>query len=465
MSRAIRSVTAAAVCVALFSAPAAAEDLTSVLAEVYRSNPTIEAARSELRSQDEAVPQAQSNWRPTVRVQGSVTQSYQQEQTRVGEQSTTRTPGTASIEARQPIYEGGSNWAELSRAKNAVRAARARLETTTQDVLLRAVRAYVAVWRDQRILELNEQNVQALRTQLEATRSRFEEGFVTDTDVSQAQTRLSQARARLQQARTQLQDSFAQFQEVVGRRPGELAAVSVPDSLPAERAAAQAAAREGAPRAEAARFRSRAARDSIRRAEGRLLPSLSLSARASTTTGLGDDETTSAGTNDAIERESASVSLELSIPLYQAGQATSQVRQAKSAANQRRLQVREAVREVEREAETAWNAFTGTRAQVDELRQAVSNAERALEGVEAEHRAGTRTVLDILDAERELTNARVELANAKAEAELAAYRLLRAIGGLSPDRLGLDVDVYDPLRHYGEVDGLWWGLTPPGGAE
>ncbi len=449
MIRRLSQATLLAAVTTLWSQPSAAEELRDVLADVYRNNPTLDAARAELRAVDENVPQAGANWRPTVSVNGSVGRQRQEQTTEFRSTTDITNPVTAQLQVNQPIFNGGSNFASLDRAKSQVSAQRARLSAVEQDVLLRGVRAYVGVWRDQRIVELNQQNVESLQEQLQATETRFEEGFVTRTDVSQARTRVSQARARLEEARTRLQNSAARFEEVAGRRPGDLEPIGVVSDLPGQQSAASDLAARNNPELEASQRTAEAASDEIRRREGQLLPSLSLRGT------LSHRERTSA---EESELQEARVTVQLQIPLYQAGEATSRVRQAKQQANQRRLQVSETERRVRQEAISAWNDYTGARARIDELEAAVESAQASLEGVREEARAGARLVLDILDAQQELVNAQVSLARARADRQIAAFALRQAGGTLSARALELPVSYYEPKRHYEAVDGLWWGL-------
>ena len=205
---------------------AAAESLQEALATTYEVNPTLRAARARLRGVNERVPQALSNWRPQVSASGSVGRQRLREEQQGFSGTTTTTdytnPVTAQVQVRQPLYRGGRTVAGVDRAENEVRAQRAELTSTEQEVLLRAVEAYLNVWRDRRILELSRNNVDTLRDQLDATQARLDQGIVTRTDLAQARSRLSQARAQVETARGQLTASEAAYEEVVGRRPGDI---------------------------------------------------------------------------------------------------------------------------------------------------------------------------------------------------------------------------------------------------
>jgi outer membrane protein len=94
---------------------------------------------------------------------------------------------------------------------------------------------------------------------------------------------------------------------------------------------------------------------------------------------------------------------------------------------------------------------------------AVKANELALEGVRAENSVGTRTILDVLDAEQELLNSQVLLVTARRDAYVAGFQLLNAMGQAEADDLGLDGGpLYDPLGNYRRVAGDWsdWSNDP-----
>jgi outer membrane protein len=93
----------------------------------------------------------------------------------------------------------------------------------------------------------------------------------------------------------------------------------------------------------------------------------------------------------------------------------------------------------------------------------VKAAELALNGVSEEARVGQRTTLDVLNAQQDLLNARVALVTAQRDRVVASYTLLSAVGRLSPQVLGLQVPVYDPVVHYQQVRDSWAGVRTPDG--
>lgn len=451
-----RSALAAIAVVGTLTALAAsggAASLQDAMERAYRDNPDLQAARQQLEATNEQVPQARSGWRPNVEINLSAGIRRRAAQSSFESTSDRLEPRSGELLVEQPVYQGGSTVAGIERAKNAVRAERSRLGVTRQDVLLRAVRAYMNVWRDQAVLRLNRNNVEVLQERLEATRQRFDVGEVTQTDVAQAESRVSRAIADRTAARSELEASRATYAEVIGGPPSDLSFPDVPDVLPATREETIAEAKADNPAVEAARFAERSARKQVRETEGELLPQLQL---------VGTLQRSQRQTSSESETDTAEILAQLTVPLYQQGAVYSRVRETKQVASQRQLQTVSERRTAEQEAVSAWEDLQAARSRIEARRKQVDTAEIALEGVQEEQRVGERTVLDVLDQEQELLNAQVDLVRARRDLVVASYRVLAAVGNLSPGFVGLDVETYPAEARYQAVDDRIFGLTPPG---
>jgi outer membrane protein len=329
-----------------------------------------------------------------------------------------------------------------------VLAQRARLLATEQQVMQDTVTAYVGVIRDQELLRLNINNEQVLTEQLRATNERFRVGEITRTDVAQAESRLAGARSQRAQAEGNLQISRATFQRLVGLPPGNLVApqpLRVP--LQTGRDVAQAAAANN-PNVVAALFDEAGARDNVNIQTAALLPTLNL--------------TTQASRNDNTLTQhqritAAQVTANLTVPLYQGGAEFSAVRQARQSAQQARQTVDEQRRTVVQQATQAWEQLQSSKAQVDSVRAQIRAAEIALDGVQREAIVGSRTTLDVLNAEQELLNARTSLVQALSTVVQQSYALAATIGRLTATDLGLAVEPYDMRAYYNEVRNRWAG--------
>lgn len=448
-----RFLNAGLIATAVAAAPSLvlAESLEEALATAYLTSPTLAAAQASLRAVNEGVPQALSDWRPTVTLGGSV--GVDRQNSRTGEGSfETLNPNEVDLTVSQSLYRGGRTVAATRQAEAEVQAERALLADTEQQLLLDAVQSYMDVWRDEAILRLNINNEQVLARQLEASRDRFEVGEITRTDVAQSEARLSGATSGRIEAESDLKTSRATYEEIIGRPPGTLDAPESVVGLPPSLEQAITIAVQNNPSVVSNQFLEISAREAVREAIGELLPELSLEGQVRRSENVGSTRQ---------RTESASVFAELRVPLYQAGFVSSQIRQTKQLASERRLLLEEARRDSEQFAIQTWEALVASQAQIDSFTAQVEANEIALEGVRQENAVGSRTTLDVLDAEQELLDSEIDLVTARRDEVVAAYALLAAIGRLRARDIGLPVEYYDEERDYLEVRDAWYGWDIP----
>lgn len=459
------SLTAGLLLAGLSATTVQAETLEEALVSAYGTNPTLLSQRARLRANDELVPQAKANWRPTVSLSGAAGVSNSQTSARdssVNYNSVTTTdnssPRSVGLNISEPLYRGGRTTAQTKQAESTVQAERALLVAQEETVMLNAVTAYMDVLRDQAVLELNRNNEQVLQRQLEATNDRFRVGEVTRTDVAQAESRLSAAHADVKQAEGNLQASVAAYVNVMGHAPDGLkppiALETMPDSADGSREAALA----HNPNIQAAAFTYDAASYGIDLVAGELLPTVSLNGSAQRQAEVNGTDVWTRNVQGTVN---------VSVPIYQQGQEYSRLRQQKHVAGQRRIDLDTARRQYVEAATQSWEAWQSARARIVSYQAQIRAAEVALEGVRRESQVGSRTVLDVLNAEQELLNARVSLVQAQHDETVGAYQLRSATGSLTARDLDLPVKLYDPVEHYDEVRDKWIGtsVSPPYGDE
>jgi TolC family type I secretion outer membrane protein len=425
---------------------ASAETLKEALAKAYLSNPTILSARAKLRATDEGVPEAISGWRPTLSLGYDIGKSKNSS----AGVSQNRTPKTGSVSLDQNLFNGWRTQSGIASAEQAVLSQRARLASTEQSIMLDAGTAYMNVIRDGAVLKLNQANELVLGRQLEATRDRFEVGEVTRTDVAQAESRLSRAKADRIESEGSLTISRAGYRSIIGDFPGTLKRVGPLENLPATKDEAMASAKAGNPDVVAALHDERAAKTAIKTAEGALYPTLDLK---------GELTRRDQATSPTSWTEAASITASVSVPLYQAGAVSAQIRSAKQTWSQERRDLDAAIRTAVQEAAQSWERYATARAQVNAFFAEVRAAEIALEGVKQEAQVGSRTVLDVLDAEQELRDARVSLVRARRDVTVASFQVRRAVGTLVASKLALSVELYDPSKNYKIYRDRWFGTS------
>jgi len=150
--------------------------------------------------------------------------------------------------------------------------------------------------------------------------------------------------------------------------------------------------------------------------------------------------------------------LQLSVPLYQGGAEYSAVRQARQTAQQTQKLVDDARRTAVQNAVQAWETLSAARASAASTREQIRANQIALEGVEREAIVGSRTTLDVLNAQQALLNSRVTLVQNLAQLINASYQVASALGRLTARDLHLPVPLYDETAYYNAVKDKWVGL-------
>lgn len=437
----------------VLSSGAGAATLTDALASAYNGNPALLAQRALLRQADEGVSQALSGWRPTVQFRGAI--GYEMTGTNQvtlrGQQiSQNMHPRTADVTVTQPVYNGGRTVAGVSQSENQVQATRAQTLQIEEQVLLQVVQSYMDVVQAQSVLDLNINNEQVLRRQLEATRDRFRVGEVTRTDVAQAEAGLASATADRVQAEGNLEVARHAYERVVGDPPGLLVPPRERPVLPASREEATTLAGANNPGVISAQFAEAAAKDGVQVVRAQLLPQLNVVGDLSR--GL---ETSVRG----VMSDTATIEAQVSIPLYEGGQIYSQTRQAVDTVSQRRLQVDDTRRQVVQTTNQNWETLQSARARVQSLTASVRANTIAYEGVQQEALVGARTVLDVLNAEQTLFTTRVQLVQAQHDETVAEFAVSSDVGNLTAMDLKLPVKLYDFDKHYRSVRDKWFGFS------
>ena len=431
--------------------------LTDALVDAYYNNPTLQEQRAALRQTDEEVPAALSGWRPTVTFQGQLgrvtgvekyattginplTNLPVTQHTRVPENGTEK---IAQLTVTQPIYDGGKTTSQTRQAKNDVYAARAQLLSQEQTVFYSVVQAYVSVVTDQKLLELQNNNEQVMRQQVHDTKAQFNLGEITMTSVAQAQASLAQAEQQVNVAQGNLEIARENFRQLVGEYPASDLAPPQPLVLPVnDTAQAAALALRNNPDVIAAEFTDASAKDAVDVAFAALMPQLSLQAS-------GYDESGSSGQN--IFQRGASFTGQLTVPLYQGGQEYSAIRAARAKEQQAFAAILVAQRKAYENAAQAWEGMTASRGAVLAANAEIKANAIALDGTEREELVGTRTTLDVLNAQQSLLNAQVQQVQNISQMVNYSYNIALAIGRLTAKDLNLPVQEYDDQKYYEAV--------------
>src|ERR1700746_521633 len=453
----VKVVTGASALVLLMAcagpAPALADTIQGALVQAYQGNPQLNAQRAQVRSTDEAVPQALSGYRPKVSIAASGGYQYTDETlagTRIHQAAP---PSSAALNVTQNLYNGNQTANKTRAAEAQVSGPREALGVLEQGVLFSAASIYMDYLRDSATVEVNKSNVRVLEQTLKQTRDRFNVGEVTRTDVAQSEAQLAAGKTQELTAEANLVTTRANFRRIVGNEPENLAPGSpvdryLPPTLPG---AVEISLIEN-PNVTAAMYGIDVNFLQVKINEGALLPTVSLQASVQ-----------QAYEQTLITPRSfgASAVAQVSVPIYQGGTEYSLIRQSKESLAQQRLNLDTTRDQTRANTVTAWGQLVAGKAQVASAQSQVTASEIALNGVREEAKAGQRTTLDVLNAQQALVNARVALVTAQHDRVVASYAVLSSIGRLAPQVLGLKTNTYDPTVHYHQVRDSWFGMRAP----
>lgn len=405
---------------------ARAETLADALTAAYNNSGLLDQNRALLRAADEDLAQSVASTLPVIGW------SFNATNTRPNTPGADLLQASARISGSLTLYDGGANRLAIEAQKETILGTRQSLRSVEQDVLLRAVQAYMNVRRDSEFVSLRQNNVRLITQEFRAAQDRFEVGEVTRTDVALAEARLASARSLLAAAEGTLARSIEEYRAAVGRSPGSLNAVS---PAPVSRGIEEAKnfAVRNHPDILQAGHAVSAAELNIRRAEAALRPNITLEGFVAT---------------DPDSNESRQIGIQATGPIYSGGRLSSQIRQFMSRRDAARAGLHITVDGIEQQVGNAYSFLLVARASRVASDQQIRAARVAFQGVREEATLGSRTTLDVLNAEQELLDAQANLISAQAEEVVASYSVLAAMGLLNADHLRLPVQQYDPAQYY-----------------
>jgi outer membrane protein len=412
----------------LASVAADGDTLTQAFGQAYASNAAIQAQRAQLSASGYEVEQAQAGYKPQVSFEAGIGTAHNDLASPLFPISTyPQNTRTAGLVITQSLYTGGQVSSSVHAAQAAQSAQLATLNATEEQVFLDVATAYMDVVRDQAVQKLELNNVDVLDNQLGATKAEFENGEVTHTDVAQAQARLAGAQAALIQAQGALDASRAAYTRVVGVEPSGLQQPGMPESLPVSQTDAIQLAQKNYT-VLAASYTENAAQQQAEAVLGKQKPTVALVGQ------LLEARDPEIGFSRVDTR---SIMLTISMPLYQGGELDAEQNAAEERAQASHDELLDSQRQARLNAVNAWQAYQTANARLAAIHSQIEAEQVAASGVRDEASVGERTTLDVLNADQELLNARVNLIRAQRDLLVSAYALKAATGQLTADSLRL----------------------------
>lgn len=410
--------------------PAGAMDLRQAYDAAYANDASIRASRAGAQASRERLPQAEAQRLPNVSFNAGRNYNDLTSKTRsfLGQPVTTESQyysGSQTLSVRQPLYRPYIA-ALVRQAQAQANDADASLEKDEQSLVVRVGEAYfdALLARDQ--LSLVGAQKATYTTQLDAAKKSLAAGSGTRTDIDEAQARLDLTLAQELEAQQNVEFTRRRLETLTGQSLDTLASLDVERFTPSAPAPAGVEAwieraEQASPELESLRAQLEAARQEIDKAEAGHKPTLDAVAQWARSS-------SDSVTNVNSRYDNKTIGLQLSVPLYSGGYVNSTVRQA-VAAHERAREVLEATRRdlgvrVHRE----FRGMTEGVLRIGALEQAVRSAQQAVLSNRKSFEAGSRTTLDVLNAEQQKTAALRDLAQARYVYLVSRLRLLSLAG-------------------------------------
>ncbi|MBI1172098.1 TolC family outer membrane protein [bacterium] len=445
----MRKVLSALLLGAVSFAPGAlwAETLTDALISAYRNSHLLEQNQAVLRAADEDVATAVGQLLPVVTFATQVVDSRSEQfaQTFGGVVSagqSTNVTGGVSLTASLTLLDFGRNKLNIAAKNELVLASQQSLVNYEQQVLLDAVSAYVNMSLQTELVAAQESNVHLITQDLQATRDRFDVGEVTKTDVAQAEAQLASANASLVSAQGNLTLARERYNAAIGHYPTSLSPLPKTPISVKSLAEARAVALRTHPVILQAQHQAKAADIGVQYAKAQFGPTVS-----------GKATVLDPYRYNQFIQPTTQLELDWSQTIYAGGQyssayrkAIAQQEQAHAAQLQTGVNVTEAVGK-------AWSNILVAQASITANDEQIRAAQAAYDGVKQEAELGSRTTLDVLNAEQTLLSAKASRLQAQANFYTGQYSLLSAMGLLTATNLHLGIPVFDPQVYYDAVKG------------
>lgn len=436
-----------------------ATTLEEVLISTYNTNQTLKQNRMEFLITAEGCSEARSGYFPSASVQVSSNNNFDAPKSKFASSSqpvtlpdgssitlnsvdkTRRKAVNSSLVIKQNLLNG-QTYAQVKSANLAFKAARSQLESNEQAVLFEAITAYLDYELAKAKYDASNTSVNFNSKNLEAIEAKLKVGEANNTEVAIARGGLSKAKSDQAQAFSELEGKKASFQEQVGILPGEPEASKLPD-LPVDLNEFKAKVLAFSPSLEYVRQAARSSQAQVAVAAGYLLPSLDFQVTFTRT--HNDPETKSYHNNKTINS-----SLSLTIPIFN-GASYPKLRQAKYQAKKAAYAADEKAKKIDSQIVYLWESVQSLKSALESAKVALEAQQLAFDGTMQEFKLGLKSILDVLNVERDLTTVKINKATVLRNYIFQAYQMKVFMGELMARKLQLKVDYFDPNKELRKI--------------
>ncbi len=405
------------------------------MASAYAVNPGLKAERSRYQATNQGIWTARSEFLP--KVTGSYLagqEAYRNDRNHTSDRVFNH---DLSLSMSQTLFQGFAGVNRLNQAHEEAVSGRNQLIGAEQTLLFNTADAYLQVVRDRAILSHLTAYTAVVQKEANAARARFKSGDATRTDIEQALARLAEAQGNSDQARGDLEATEALYQRLTGTSPGKLGWPGIPKDLePAGLEEAVTIALQNNPRIRSATADARAARYAARASVGDMLPRVSVESSW---------ENGYRGNLGHQDEDEFRLGLRVTAPLFTGGRNVAAVKRARYTAAEQEFVLDDTQQVVRENVIRAMKQRAASRLRAKAGQRAIEANQRAVKGLQVEFQSGQRSLLDVLDGERELLLSKVNHVRARYDARIADFFLLANIGRLAPQHFSIIEDRPAPV--------------------
>ena len=427
--------TGIAVSVAGGVASVSAETLQEEISILLTQHPDIRRARNDAAAAGARVDEAYGAFYPRLELTGDT--GYERtdspDRRAAGDDAFSMRRDKLTLTATQNLFNGFRDEVGLNAANSGVLEQKMALENTRQELTFLGLNQYLEILRNVRLIKVAQTTEKTIRTQLELEDERVQRGSGIAVDVLQAKSRLQVAKEQRVAFEGRLQEALARYNQLFGHMPdiARLEDIRPKESLiPESLDSAVEQARQFHPALRQVRFQTDIAREGRRIAKAEYYPTVDL-------VGAIDYED-NISTTRGIKRDQ-SLLVRARWEFFSGFRTRARLEVASRVLASRKDTYNFASRRIEEDVRVAWDQLMTGRRRVDLLQNAVNLAIEVFNAKKRLRESGKETALNVLDAEREVSDARIKLITADYDARIASYLLARRTGMLTPEVLGVEV--------------------------
>lgn len=404
------------------SSQLSAQTLEQAVATTMATNPEIKQAFNEYQSSLKEHDASGGAYLPSIDLDAGIGYEGINPADSTGRSDTDLTRKEATLSLTQLLWDGNATINDISRTGADAESVRLQLISNASDLALRVTQIYLDAIKAREVLALSESNLAVHKDIYRDIKKRADSGIGSTADVSQVEARIAKAHGNLLAAQNNLIDTHTQFTRVVGQAPMGLIYPRADEAkLPLSLDEATDLAYEMHPVIKISKIDVDAARYQYKQSKGNFYPTISIEASQS----WRDD-----ASGDIGQSDETLAMLRMRYNLYNGGSDSDLSERAAYQLNKAKDLRDSAYRQVEEGLKLSWSALDLTLQQKEFLADHVDSASETVIAYAKQYRIGKRTLLDLLNTENELFQARKDYLDAHYSEQYAKYRVMNATGNL-----------------------------------